>query len=271
MRRGQVGTRIKKDLPPGRLKLARTLCELYILLGECTLTEVAGRLSAGGYVTRSSDISRYLNGSRVPNVRFVEALHDLASKENASSAISVTLEQVREIHGGAEATRCTPCARGQQRNLALREENKQLKAREAGHLSQLASAQLRAKQPPVPRSEGDRRQHANDIAGAQQVARRAAELRDGGDPDAALALLLDAAGTLTPLEGAASVSVLRAKQHDQLAETLLLAYGRERPERHVIRVALELHEQGRADDAAVILRAAAGPEGSSGSVTRGGR
>jgi hypothetical protein len=261
MQAGQVGTKLRTDLPPGRHRLARALVKLYKLAGARTLSDAVHLFSVHGYTVRASDISRYLNGDRVPNLRFAELLYELAASGHSLDALGLTRAQLVGIHSGAELTRCRNCTHVQRENRTLASANKQLKQKEAGLLAQLASARRRETPLPVPSQRGDRQRRKSDVAGARSMARQAASLEEGGRSEAALAVLLDTAGSLTPLESAASVSLLRGKKHDQLADTMLRVIGRERPNSDIIQVALQLHEQGMAGDAATVLRAAAGSDG----------
>ncbi|MGW6740963.1 hypothetical protein ACWGDX_09515 [Streptomyces sp. NPDC055025] len=256
MRAGQVGTRIREDLPPGRLELVHALKKLYSCLGSCTQAGTALRLTEKGHTVTKGQISRYLNGNMLPNAKFVEALYDLAVATAGNNPGGMTRQQVLSLHGSAEPTRCGTCRQTRQRNRVLAKENEELKAAEAGLRAQLTTAQRRETPLPVPRRERDRQRRSSDVRAARQIAKQAASLQDAGDPGAALAMLLDTVGTLTPVEGAMSAKILRAEKRDQLADTLLHVYGRERREGDVLWMALKLHEQGLMNDVAVVLRAA---------------
>ncbi|MEU1817910.1 hypothetical protein ABZ543_22315 [Streptomyces roseifaciens] len=109
---------------------------------------------------------------------------------------------------------------------------------------------------PVPRDSGDRQRSAADVAAARQLVQRASELL-AEDTSSALALLQGTTEVLTPLEGAASLVLLR-RGHHQLADAFIRIYGRAQPDRTIMSVALQLHEYGMPDDASAILRAAMG-------------
>ena len=93
------------------------------------------------------------------------------------------------------------------------------------------------------------------MAAAQQLATSAAALHRRGQIGYAVALIQDASTSLTPLESAASIALLRDGQ-DDLAETAIGINGRSRAEEDVMRIAVELHALGLPDDAGAILRAA---------------
>ncbi len=257
MRAGQVGTKISRDLPAGRLRLASALVELHRHTGAVTLAATARLFDEHGYRTNRDAISRYLNGRRVPPLRFVTLLHELAvAGAGSETAVGLTRGDAVKAHERAEPTLCKTCPTLRSDNNNLREQNRQLKESQAGLAQALATARRRATPLPVPLRKGDRQRQTSDVAGARQIANVAARLRDQGKTDAALAILVDTVGTLTPLEGAASLAALRTQQQAQLADTLVHMYGREHSEKEVIQAALELHEHGLPDDAVAILRTA---------------
>ncbi|MCX4823357.1 hypothetical protein OG883_26435 [Streptomyces sp. NBC_01142] len=257
MRAGQVGTRIDPNLPPGRHHLARTLKVLHGRMGTPTLAAAARLFQERGYKTDRDAISRYLNGKRVPTLNFVTLMHAMAvDRMGSAAAVGLTREDVVKAHKHAEKSLCKTCSTLHGDNSDLRRENLRLKDSEAGLSKALAKARRRAMSLPVPPARGDRQRQESDVAGARHIANSAGQLRDRGRADAALAMLVDTVGTLTPLEGAASLAVLRAQQQAQLADALVHMYGREHPERDVIRIALELHKHGMADDAVALLRSA---------------
>ncbi|GGY21543.1 hypothetical protein [Streptomyces xanthochromogenes] len=264
MRAGQVGTRINPALPQGRQLLARTLGVLHAQTGARTLNEAVSLLGAHGYTTNASAVSRYLNGGRVPPLQLVTVMYDLALAAAGSEAgVGLTKDEAIAAHGLAEPTLCSTCSTLRNDNEALRsdnsglhEENERLRAAEAGLQEALAAARRRSASLPVPRFEGDRQRLASDVAGATKIASAASHFRQEGQVDAALAVLADTAGRLTPVEAAVSLAALRSQQQSQLADTLGQMYAREHSEREVIQVALELHQRGMLDDATSILRAA---------------
>ncbi|MEU7183044.1 MULTISPECIES: hypothetical protein [Streptomyces] len=257
MQAGQVGTKIREDLPPGRRKLARTLVALYKRMNEPTLEQAAKRLERFGYKKYPSEFSRYLNGGRVPPLNFVTLLYDLAVEEAGLEAVGMTKEDVCATHAKAEPTLCKVCPRLRNDKHDLNNTIKQLRVDKAGLESALAAAQKRAAHLPVPLPQRDRQRSAQDVAAARQIANRAVKLHDQGKPDAALAVLRETTEVLTPSESAASLVVLR-QQHADLADTFLRIYGRDQPRADVMRVALELHDYGMPNDASAILRAAVG-------------
>ncbi|MFD7536388.1 hypothetical protein [Streptomyces sp. NPDC059819] len=264
MRAGQVGTKIDPALPQGRQHLARTLGALHAQTGARTLNEIVSLLDARGYPTNTSAVSRYLNGGRVPPLRLVTVMYDLALAAAGSEAgVGLTKDEAVTAHELAEPTLCSTCSTLRNDNEALRsensglhEENHRLRAAEAGLQEALATARRRSVSLPVPLKAGDRQRLASDVAGATKIASAAARFQQKGQVDAALAVLMDTAGRLTPLEAAVSLAALRSQQQPQLADSLGQMYAREHSEREVIQVALELHQRGMLDDVTSILRAA---------------
>ncbi|MFE9737992.1 hypothetical protein [Streptomyces sp. NPDC006477] len=93
------------------------------------------------------------------------------------------------------------------------------------------------------------------MAAAQQLAATTAALRGSGQIGHAVALIQDTSASLSPLESAAAIALLRDGQ-DDLADTVIGINGRSRAEGDVMRIAVELHALGLPDDAGAILRAA---------------
>ncbi|WP_416974932.1 hypothetical protein [Streptomyces sp. 4F14] len=141
----------------------------------------------------------------------------------------------------------------------LKAERSELRATEAGLRADLAA--LRA-QPllPVPRPPRDRQQRTKDTRAARQLVAQATELSSTGREDLASTLIRQTtAEVMTPAETALVVVGLR--QHpggDQLADDLIHVYGRDQEKEDVMAVAVELHDEGAADDAGAILRASLG-------------
>ncbi|MER5205948.1 hypothetical protein [Streptomyces sp. NPDC002825] len=92
------------------------------------------------------------------------------------------------------------------------------------------------------------------MAAAHQLAASAAALYRRGKAGYAVALIQHASTSLTPLESAASIALLRDGQ-DDLADTAIGISGRSLAEEDVMRIAVELHALGLPDDAGAILRA----------------
>ncbi|MEV6245444.1 hypothetical protein AB0M38_04460 [Streptomyces sp. NPDC051742] len=93
------------------------------------------------------------------------------------------------------------------------------------------------------------------MTAAQQLATSTSTLHGSGQIGHAVALIQDTAASLSPLESAAAIALLRDGQ-DDLADTVIAINGRSRAEEDVMRIAVELHALGLADDAGAILRAA---------------
>ncbi|MFF9015187.1 hypothetical protein ACF09C_19750 [Streptomyces sp. NPDC014870] len=198
----------------------------------------------------------------MPPLGFVELLHALATERAEPGEVGLTLDKVREIHASAETRFCRTCAPLRQENERLLEEISRLLADQdqaESQTSTIGGASTRAKSVrgtplPVPSEAGDRQRSARDVAAAQQLAASAAHLHSTGQTSYAVALLQDASASLTPLESAASIALLRQREA-LLADTAIGIHGRNRPEGDVIRIALELHEFGLPDDAGAVLRA----------------
>ncbi|MEV5142393.1 hypothetical protein AB0K71_30130 [Streptomyces syringium] len=256
----QVGTKLRsdEDLPPGRRRLAHVLVALYGHLNEPTLERAAQRLENCGYKKDPSEISRYLNGRRVPPANFVRVLHKAAVEQAGLSAVGMTRDQLLSVHAGAEPTLCRSCPELRRRNRTLQGELKGLLDAKAGLETALAGAEERLAHLPVPLPNADRQVWAKEVAAARQVAKRAEELHLQGEHEGALALLRETSEVLTPIESAATLVLLHQREQSQLAETLIQIYGRDQPRKAVMRVALELHDCGMTDAAGAILRAAVG-------------
>lgn len=267
------GNGIDPDLPPGRLKLAHRLTDLRALMPTLSLTDIAELLKQRDYAKDSTEISRYLNGRRLPPANFVEAFYRLvAAQTGESTPLGMKLTDVISVHGGAEARPCKQCASLRTGNRSLLEENRSLQEE---NLS-LADALARSPRPeaglpvappaasgppahlPVPSTEVDRQRTARDIMAAQQAAARASALYDRGEPGAALSALRESAEVLSPLESAASMALLRHQDQNDLADTLIQIYGRDQTSHNTMTVAAWLIDYGLPEDAGAILRAAGG-------------
>lgn len=253
----------RTDLPPGRRALAQAVAVLYRHLAVETLAQASELLAADGWQKDPSEISRYRSGRRKPPIEFVLLLHRLAVKRAAPNTVVISTAELRDLHAAAEATLCRNCSPLRSENERLRSENSRLLDHQATPRSpQPASAGGRnpaGSAPhgplPVPLPAGDRQRRARDVAAAQQLATSATSLHRRGQIGYAVALIQDASTSLTPLESAASIALLREGQ-DDLAETAIGINGRSRAEEDVMRIAVELHALGLPDDAGAILRAA---------------
>jgi hypothetical protein len=232
-----------------------------------TQDEVAKRL-----FTSTTSLSRSLNHDphypRVPGRDFVERLYEAACSDAAAYGqdVGITRDDLLDLRARADRERrgCKQC--GELRNridslarevAALRATVREMRATEAGLQARLAAAQAARTQLPVPHQKRDRQLSKKEEAVAQQLARQARELDSTGKPNLALTLLRQ--GTtelLTPTETAHVMVELRRHERDHLADNLIHVYGRDQGDRHVMAVALELHEEGAVEDAGAILRAA---------------
>ncbi|GGZ79743.1 hypothetical protein ACFOOM_07180 [Streptomyces echinoruber] len=240
-----------------------------------------------------SSLSRFLSGQYVPRPESVEHIYKKACTDaGGEDRLSISLDELLELRERAEAERCHSCvelktdmeslnkqlqeaqadraglqeavAAGAAEVEALRREVAELRAAVAKLTAAKAGLQARlvaraASAPlPVPRRRGDRQRsnEKRDVAAARQVARRAGELHNGGSQATALTLLRHTTDVLSPMEVASLFRQLREHQQDKLADNLLYIYGRDRQDHDVLRVALELHEQGAPKDAGTLLQAA---------------
>ncbi|WP_328736162.1 hypothetical protein [Streptomyces bobili] len=109
---------------------------------------------------------------------------------------------------------------------------------------------------PVPRQAGDRQRTELDTAAARNVARRAETLRDGGrQADEVLALLRHTTDAYSPAETALLVVLLTQEGQEDLVRDLLHIYGRDKPDREVLRTSLELLRSGAPTSAEALLLA----------------
>ncbi|MFF8804875.1 hypothetical protein [Streptomyces omiyaensis] len=237
---------------------------LYEHLGVRNLAEAAELMEARGWRKDPSEISRYRSGKRKPPFGFLEQLHGLAAERTAPEAAWPALAELRKLHADAEATFCRNCRDIRQENQLLREENSRLLADPAtgSHASlpgsrsrSMLTGSIPSTALPVPRTLRDRQRAARDVAAAQQLAASASRLHGSGQTGYAIALLQDSAGSLTPLESAASIALLRERQED-LAETAIGIHSRSRADRDIMEIAVELHSFGLPEAADALLRAA---------------
>jgi transcriptional regulator with XRE-family HTH domain len=258
MQSRQVGTRIAADVPLGRRKLAEALGVLYKHLGVATLEAAASLLAARGYRKDRTELSRYLNGRRLPPKGFVERLHATAVEVSGADAV-MPLAKILDLHRHAEKRLCRSCAEGREENRRLRAEIRVLRRSRAGSREPVVALREPVAQLPVPPAEGDRRMEA-DVAAARWIAVsldvRAEQLHRAGDEEALVALFREGLQVMTPADTADAIVLLR-KRRSAHAETLIQMAGRDTDQAHSIRTALELIELGRPDDAGKLLRAAA--------------
>ncbi|NUH43808.1 hypothetical protein HUF15_45235 [Streptomyces samsunensis] len=223
-----------------------------------TLEASVRHLASRGYRKDRSELSRYMNGRRLPPRSFVELLYEAAAEQaGGEDALSITQHAVLSAHASAEPTLCKHCNRFKRSNNKLRRELRRLHRIRAGLEARLIAARKQPAPLPVPSPQGDRQQRAYDVVAANQIVGMAARIDAQQDHEAAVAMLRVSAEALTPFESAASLAILRHQQHDQLADELIQMYGRDQPEGQVIRAALELHAYGLPEDAGAMLRAAA--------------
>ncbi|MGW0597572.1 helix-turn-helix domain-containing protein [Streptomyces sp. NPDC002776] len=256
-----------------------------------TQAEAAERLGC-----TADSLSRYLNSPRVPPERFVEDLLREASADAAMSGqdVGVTRDELLALRASAEGERrgcklcielgerldsltqqvnapCSTCA-GRQRELdaraaqltALRGEVATLRAAvleletvEAGLQARLAMAKASRTPLPVHRHRRDRQRSTKEVIAARQLAAQAEALDTAGKQDSALTLLRQGAvEVLSPAETAFVIVELRQHKRDHLADNLIHVYGRDQTDRHVLAVALVLHDEGAVEDAGAVLHAA---------------
>ncbi|MCZ4607260.1 hypothetical protein O3S80_26560 [Streptomyces sp. Lzd4kr] len=170
------------------------------------------------------------------------------------------------------STPCPSCEAANERQLAvaaaqlralkgeiagMRAMMQEMETTEAGLRARLAMAKASRTPLPVPPPRRDRQRSEKESAVARQLAAQAGELDSAGEEDSALILLRH--GTtelLSPSETALVMMELRRQERDHLADDLIHVYGRDQDDRHVMAVALELHEEGAVNDAGAVLRAA---------------
>ncbi|MFE1931386.1 hypothetical protein ACFW95_13645 [Streptomyces sp. NPDC059474] len=265
MRTRHGGPKFSDEIPPGRRAFAQILGTLYQHLGVATLKEAAKLLASRGFKKDQSELSRYRNGQRLPQVEFVVALYKAAVERAGSEhAVGMSLDDVLEVYVAAEQRPCRGCPELHDRIRHLRRRhrrllraNRRLLLARAGLEAELHDARKQTALLPVPPQQGDRQRRAYDVAAATQMAAMVARLDSRNGSEAVVAMLRESAEVLTPFESAASLAILRHEHQDQLADTLIQIYGRDQPEKQVIRAALELHEYGMPDDAGAMLRASA--------------
>lgn len=249
-------------LPPGRKALAHAVAALYGQLNVGTLAEAAVLLAEQGWRKDPSEISRYRSGRRKPPIAFVLLLRGLAVERTDPGTAVISEGELHDLHSSAEATLCRHCGPLRKENEHLRSENGRLRRRQP-HTVPSPPGTDEASNPaapetltplPVPPEALDRQRRARDVAAAQQLASTAVSLREQGEIGYAVALIQDTSASLTPMESAAAIALLRDRQND-LADTAIGINGRSRADDEVMRIAVELHALGLPDDAGAILRA----------------
>ncbi|MFF7402816.1 hypothetical protein [Streptomyces murinus] len=233
---------------------------------------------------------------RIPSEKFIENLYKAACPDATVSGgcVGITLEALQDLRTSADGERrgcpscvelggridsltaqlnalCPACAAREkeredaaalaaslrQEVASLRSRVRALEASEAGLQARPAMAKARRAPLPVPRQQRDRQRSQKEVAVARQLTAQARELDSAGQQDEALALLRR--GTtelLSPTETALVIVELRQQKRDHLVDNLIHVYGRDQGDRPVMTVAAELHEEGAADDAGAVLRAA---------------
>ncbi|MGW0764005.1 hypothetical protein [Streptomyces sp. NPDC002676] len=271
---------LSSDVPPGWRAFALTLQGLcqHLLpdppaagLPHKRLTQA---MAAKRLHSNTSSLSRFLSARTVPSWEFAEYLHKEACVDaGGEDRVGIGLDKLREYHGKAEAERrCSDCpilrtrmepsqqtaedlALLRQEVSKLRASVADLKASRAGLRARLA---VRASSTPlpVPRRRGDRQRLDNDKAAVRQLASRAQDVHAADSASAALIMLCQTTESLSPLEMAGLLLLLRKQQQDDLADNLIRIYGRDQDIHEVMHAALSLHEHGAVDDAGELLRAA---------------
>ncbi|CAM5492325.1 hypothetical protein [Streptomyces abikoensis] len=280
---------LDSDLPPETRALAEGLRELRMWLdpeSPVPLGTVAEMLFRHAkYTLSASAVSRYLGGKTAVPSNFVEHLHALAERASGGKDGFKPLSHYLELHRKAESADSRSPKELRARIRTLEGECEQARSECAQARSVIASLQLNfsrlltalpaqreagshadrasiwaasglAGHLPVPPDAGDRQRSAADVAAARQLVQRASELLVE-DAHSAITLLQGTTEVLTPLEGAASLVLLR-QGHHELAEAFIQMYGRTRSDRAIMSAAVQLHEYGMPDDASAMLRAAIG-------------
>ncbi|MFD7509716.1 hypothetical protein ACFV5N_10280 [Streptomyces sp. NPDC059853] len=268
-----MGSKIGKDVPPGRRKLAGVLRVLYGHLGAASLTDAGELFSEWGHAKDPGQISRYLNGKTLPPEGFVRLLFDLAVQRSGVAQVGLGWADVQEAYAAAERTLCRRCVRLQEEIRILKAAAEQggssepdADAEERTEVSGSGVASSDATPLPVPRTGWDRQPGSRDASAAHVVASglvaRAGALGGQGNLSVLLELFQGAAGLLTPEECAAAIAAFHRQptaDSSQFAETLLRIYGRERPAEDVMAASLELLEEHRLPaDAGALLKAGLG-------------
>ncbi len=255
-----MGRRIREGLSKERRELVDQLKLFCSHLGSGrrqTLVVIVDRLKRGyGYSMGGSTLSKVLSGDIFPEYRLVSALRDLACEDAGADAVGITAEELESLYWKAKDARCPACAGHVRR---VRELEKQAKSCHKFHIDVRfpLSASATPAQLPVPLFEGDRQRSELAAAVDELTEKAAGALADGRQEDA-LALIAEIPERLDAPAVATCVTAFRGREEHSLAETLLQLYGREQPERQVIRLALQLQESGRISDAGAAMRASVG-------------
>lgn len=204
-------------------------------------------------------------GARAANARGMDTPADRADQRSATAPLTQRLHALKAQRDALEAERSRlerRCDHLEAEADRLREENARLglliasrSASRAGQGSRPAATGASEPGPlPVPRQQGDRQQSGADERAARSVAAKAGALQAGGRQGSAVSLLHHTVRTLSHVEIAALLCLLRHQQERELADNLIHIYGRDQSHQDVVRVALALHDRGAPDDAGTLLR-----------------
>ncbi|GAB2775809.1 hypothetical protein [Streptomyces daliensis] len=228
---------IREEAGPAEREFLTALRAIALLAGE-SLTAVAAKL----YV-HPSTVTRHLRERSGNWGVFPERLFKAAEEACEGGNVGITLAELRKLFDAAV--------------LAEPRFKNELRQAYEASIGAVADKDGSPAHLPVPRTAGDRQVNASGVPSAQQFADRAAELLAQGLPDAALAAMREATEALTAAESAAALILLRAEDQTELAETFLHIFGRQQPDKEVMRMALGLIvEYDSPHDAGAVLKAA---------------
>ncbi|MDH6226809.1 hypothetical protein [Streptomyces sp. MJP52] len=259
---------VDPQTPLNRKNLAYVLQQMCRFVRDAETLQLPGssvlqREMAERLYTSETSLSRYLSGGNVPPADFVKRLYAACENAGYNPGEGGSLEYVQALRTRAETERrCAHCLQFSREIEQLQDElvaaRREAGTRnKAGWLSRSRAGETQT-QLPVPRGRGDRQLSQNDVAAARALAERSEVLVRSGNSDQAHMILRQSASVLSPLEAASVLVLLRNRQQDELAENLIHVYGRDQSHEAIMRASLALHEEGAADDAGALLRAAVG-------------
>jgi transcriptional regulator with XRE-family HTH domain len=110
-----IDKEFRSDVPPGHRALAKALQGLCRYITPKPSNKSPGmpptQADAAAHLNCSeSSLSRFLSGQSVPRLRSVEHLYETALADaRGEHGLGVNLDDLRKLHGAAEAERCRSC------------------------------------------------------------------------------------------------------------------------------------------------------------------
>ncbi|MFD7230556.1 hypothetical protein [Streptomyces sp. NPDC059881] len=262
-----------KKLPENTSEPQRQLVTAMRELRDCSPRTQAEIARDAGQAPTS--LSNHLNGGRIPEEQLLRCFYKVVEGDAAEAGIPLphALEVLQDLRVQALVKHCQCCLAGRPdsapemilptpaempASVSVRHMPGRLRVRRYSRLGPIRTLPER-KEVPVPPSEGDRHpvERADETWSELETVMR--HLVNGQRRDAAM--ILWAAGTTLPaLDVQIAVAACRAAGMHEAADAVLTSAG-ERDAQAVLNIAAALHNAHQYADAAVMLNAAAQPEG----------